>query len=147
MYEIFPQWIFPLLGAVSVVCLFQHTSPVIRNVFGGGSNNEGMGFFSWSFDWNYIGSGCLYNPLGFQLNQDIGICITYIAMASVYYGNAWDGLDFPFMSQALFNTTAGQYPQDQVLTNGKFDPAKYDEVGPARFSATNALFLMVDNLR
>lgn len=50
------------------------------------------------------------------------------------------------MSQALFNSTGGQYPQDQVLTDGRFDEAKYELVGPARFSATNALFLIVDNL-
>jgi hypothetical protein len=50
-YEILPQWIFPLLGALSIVCLINHTSPVLRNVFGGGSNNEGMGLFTWSLDW------------------------------------------------------------------------------------------------
>lgn len=42
-YEIIPQWIFPVLTGVSIFCLVDHTSSVVRNVFGGASNNEGMG--------------------------------------------------------------------------------------------------------
>jgi OPT family oligopeptide transporter len=78
--------------------------------------------------------------------RDIGILITYVGMASVYYGNAWNGLDFPFMSQSIFDTEGYKYNQTALLTDGKFDQAKYDVIGPARFSATNALFLMVNNL-
>ncbi len=78
VWEIIPQWIFPLLSAVSIVCLVNHTSPVLRNVFGGGSNNEGMGFFSWCFDWNLITSANLYTPLWTQINIDIGIALTYV---------------------------------------------------------------------
>lgn len=59
------------MSAVSIICLINHTSPVLRNVFGGGSNNEGMGLLSWSFDWNYIGSDCLYLPLEMQLNKSV----------------------------------------------------------------------------
>ena len=75
---------------------------MFRNIFGGASNNEGMGLLSWCLDWNLIGSDCLYNPIWLQINQDIGIFLTYILMASVYYGNLWRAKDFPFMSQAIF---------------------------------------------
>ena len=75
---------------------------MFRNVFGGASNNEGMGLLSWCLDWNLIGSDCLFNPLWLQINQDIGIFLTYILMAAVYYGNLWRAKDFPFMSQAIF---------------------------------------------
>lgn len=91
-----------MLTGVSIVCLVNHTNPVLRNVFGGASNNEGMGLLAWCFDWNLITSNCLFNPLWLQINQDIGIILTYILMTSVYYGNLWHGLDFPFMSQAIF---------------------------------------------
>ena len=94
--------IFPLLTGVSIFCLANNSSPVFRNVFGGASNNEGMGLLSWCFDWNLIGSACLYNPLWLQINQDIGIILTYILMSAVYYGNLWKGKQFPFMSQAIF---------------------------------------------
>ena len=65
-----------------------------------------MGLLAWCFDWNLIGSPCLYNPIWLQINQDIGICLTYILMASVYYGNLWNGKAFPFMSQAIFVSPA-----------------------------------------
>ena len=94
--------IFPVLTGVSIFCLANNHSPIFRNVFGGASNNEGMGLLSWCFDWNLIGSECLYNPLWLQLNQNIGIFLTYILMAGVYYGNLWRAKDFPFMSQAIF---------------------------------------------
>jgi hypothetical protein len=69
-----------------------------------------------------------------------------ILMSAVYYGNIWRGQDFPFMSQAIFDTNGNQYNQTAILTDGRFDKSKYDAIGPAYFSATNALFLIVDNL-
>lgn len=94
--------IFPLLTGISIFCLADNTNLVFRNVFGGGSNNEGMGLLSWCFDWNLIGSSWLYNPIWLQINQDIGIIFTYVLMSAVYYGNIWHGKSFPFMSQAIF---------------------------------------------
>ncbi|KAJ7231380.1 OPT oligopeptide transporter [Mycena rebaudengoi] len=140
----FPQWIFPMLTGVSIFCMIDHTSPVIRNIFGGASNNEGMGLLALCFDWNLIGSGSLYTPLWTQININIGILFTYILMASVYYGNIWHGKTFPFMSQELFNATGSPYNQSLILTDGKFDPVKYEQ--PAFFSATNALGLITQNL-
>ncbi|THH31057.1 hypothetical protein EUX98_g3142 [Antrodiella citrinella] len=146
VWEIIPQWIFPLLTGVSIFCLANNTSPVFRNVFGGASNNEGMGLLSWCFDWNLIGSAWLYNPMWLQINQDIGVLLTYGLMTGVYYGNLWHAKDFPFMSQAIFASDGTQYNQTALLTNGRFDPAAYAELGPAWFSATNALYLITSNL-
>ncbi|KAJ4478642.1 OPT oligopeptide transporter protein-domain-containing protein [Lentinula edodes] len=146
VYEIIPQWIFPLLTGVSIFCLIDHTSSVMRNVFGGASNNEGMGLLAVSFDWNLITSENLYTPLWTQLNQDIGVVLTYILMCAVYYGNIWQGLKFPFMSQAIFDSDGNQYNQTAILTNNKFDPVKYAEIGPAWFSSTNALYFITANL-
>lgn len=39
-----------------------------------------------------------------------------------------------------------QYNQTALLTNGRFDPVKYEQLGPAYFSATNALYLITSNL-
>jgi hypothetical protein len=62
IYEIIPAYIFPLLNGISIFCLAsQHASPGVQNVFtnlfGGADSNEGLGLFSMSFDWQYIGSG------------------------------------------------------------------------------------------
>lgn len=98
--------IFPLLTGISIFCLADNHSSVVRNIFGGASNNEGMGLLSWCFDWNLITSNCLFNPIWLQINQDIGIFFTYILMSGVYYGNLWHAKDFPFMSQAIFVSRA-----------------------------------------
>ncbi|KAE9400851.1 OPT oligopeptide transporter [Gymnopus androsaceus JB14] len=145
-YEIIPQWIFPLLTGVSIFCLADNTSATMRNVFGGASNNEGMGLLAVCFDWNLIGSSCLYTPLWTQLNWNIGIGFTYILMSAVYYGNVWHGLNFPFMSQDIFDINGNEYNQTAILTDNKFDQAKYDQVGPAYFSSTNALYFITANL-
>lgn len=60
-FEVIPSYIFPLLNGVNIFCLAtQHVSPgaqnVITNLFGGTDGNEGLGFLSISFDWQYIGS-------------------------------------------------------------------------------------------
>lgn len=106
--------IFPLLTGISIFCLANNHSSVFRNVFGGASNNEGMGLLSWSLDWNLIGSNCLFNPLWLQINQDIGIILTYILMSAVYYGNLWNAKAFPFMSQAIFVRI---FPPDSFLSS------------------------------
>ena len=61
LWEIFPSYIFPLLNGFSVFCLAsQHASPNVQGVFthlfGGADGNEGLGFLSISFDWQYITS-------------------------------------------------------------------------------------------
>ena len=100
--------IFPLLTGVSIICLADNSSSVVRNIFGGASNNEGLGLFEWCFDWNYITSSCMYSPIWLQINQDIGIMFTYILMGGLYYGNVWKGRQFPFMSQAIFVSSITQ---------------------------------------
>src|ERR1700756_397059 len=61
IFEIIPSYIFPLLNGFNIFCLAsQHASPsvqdVLTNIFGGADSNEGLGLFSLSFDWQYIGS-------------------------------------------------------------------------------------------
>ena len=45
IWELFPQWICPLLTGISVFCLANRTSRVFTNVFGGAEGNEGLGLF------------------------------------------------------------------------------------------------------
>lgn len=94
--------IFPVLTGISVFCLADNHSPVIRNIFGGASSNEGMGMLSICLDWNIISSLCFWAPLSYQLNIDIGIFLAYIMIFAIYYGNVWGSLSFPFMSQSLY---------------------------------------------
>lgn len=68
IYEIIPAYIFPLLDGFNIVCLTtqrasKQTVDVITNLFGGTNGNEGLGFLSLSFDWQYIGSVYMSLPL------------------------------------------------------------------------------------
>jgi hypothetical protein len=61
VYEIIPAYIFPYLNGFNIFCLASQHAPshlqdVFTNLFGGAAGNEGLGFLSLSFDWQYIGS-------------------------------------------------------------------------------------------
>ncbi|GKT97512.1 related to peptide transporter [Colletotrichum tofieldiae] len=58
VYEFFPAYIFPWLNSVSIPCLAAMNATgskaaVLTNLFGGSINNEGLGLFTLSFDWQY----------------------------------------------------------------------------------------------
>ena len=61
VYEFFPAYIFPWLNSVSIPCLAAmkttgDKAAILTNLFGGATNNEGLGLFSLSFDWQYVRS-------------------------------------------------------------------------------------------
>jgi len=68
VYEVIPSYIFPFLNGFSIFCLAsQHASKktvdVFTKLFGEADGNEGMGFLSLSFDWQYTGSQFISFPL------------------------------------------------------------------------------------
>ena len=105
VWEAFPEYIFTVLTGVSIFCLADQNNLVFTNLFGGASGNEGLGMLSICFDWNYIAG--LWSPLWYPLqtlfNCMLGIIGCYIMFMGVYYGNLWRSLDFPFLSQELFD--------------------------------------------
>jgi hypothetical protein len=76
-WEIFPEWIFPLLTGLSVFCLANPTSPDFTRIFGGSNGNEGLGLLSICFDWQYI-SGGSSNPFAIPLQTQFAKFIGYI---------------------------------------------------------------------
>ncbi len=56
---------FPLLTAISIICLVDNgRHDFVRNLFGAGSSNEGIGMFSFGLSWTLITQG---NPLVWPL--------------------------------------------------------------------------------
>lgn len=58
-YEWFPAYMWPWLNSVSIPCLASmkatgSKAAVLTNLFGGATNNEGLGLLSLGFDWQYI---------------------------------------------------------------------------------------------
>lgn len=59
VYEFFPAYIWPWLNSVSIPCLASmnatgDTAATLTRLFGGATNNEGLGLFSVSLDWQYV---------------------------------------------------------------------------------------------
>ncbi|KAG9100791.1 hypothetical protein FRC06_003729 [Ceratobasidium sp. 370] len=120
VYEIFPQYIFPLLNGFSVFCLASQKASdnvrkVFTNIFGGISGNEGLGLLSLSFDWQYITSSPMSLPLVQQGNSWIGYGICYVAVLAIYYSNAWDAQSFPMLSTSIFGMDGKRYNQTAVF--------------------------------
>ncbi len=70
----------------------------------------------------------------------------------LYYGNVWNALDFPFLSQQLFSsqsnaTSFDVYNQSLILDEKlELDPAALEIQGLPFFAATNASYLLTTNL-
>lgn len=147
-WEWIPQYPFPLLTAFSIICLADNgRHPFVRNLFGAGSSNEGIGLFSFSTSWTLITQGSpLVWPLQTQVNSYIGMAIGYLVLTLTYYHNVFNGRDLVWMSSALFGTDGGTYNQSAILTpSNQLDPEKLAEVGLPRFTTTYAISQMCYN--
>ncbi|OSX63333.1 hypothetical protein POSPLADRAFT_1045686 [Postia placenta MAD-698-R-SB12] len=143
-WEWIPQYPFPLLTAFSIICLADNgRHPFVRNLFGAGSSNEGIGLFSFSTSWTLITQG---SPLVWPL-QTLGMAIGYLVLTLTYYHNVFNGRDLVWMSSALFGTDGGTYNQSAILTpSNQLDPEKLAEVGLPRFTTTYAISQMCYNV-
>jgi hypothetical protein len=59
VYEFLPAYVWPWLNSISIPCLASmhatgNTATTLTNLFGGATNNEGLGLFSISLDWQYV---------------------------------------------------------------------------------------------
>ncbi|KAK5991876.1 Sexual differentiation process isp4-like protein [Cladobotryum mycophilum] len=153
VWEWFPEYIFPLLSGVSIFCLIDRTNPVFTNLFGGAQGNEGMGFLSICFDWNYIaGFGSpLAMPLQTLFNSYIGYMGGIILSMALYYSNIWRAKDFPFMSQLLYDQSSNltnhvEYNETIIMTTDfKVNSTMIDQLGAPYLTATYINYLITSN--
>ncbi|KAH7379849.1 OPT oligopeptide transporter protein-domain-containing protein [Cadophora sp. MPI-SDFR-AT-0126] len=152
VWEWFPQYIAPFLTGVSVFCLANQKNLVFTNIFGGTSGNEGLGLLAVSFDWQYIGVSSFFLPLITLTNSFIGFILCMALYIGVYYGNVWDALRFPFLSQQLFSADSNStkfdiYNQSKILdVNNELDTNRLAAVGIPSFATTYATYLLTTNL-
>ena len=152
VWELFPQYIMPALTGISFFCLANRNSLVFTNIFGGSSGNEGLGLLALSFDWQYITTSSLFLPLITLTNSFIGFAICTGLYIGLYYGNVWNALRFPFLSQELFSQTSNStlytvFNQSQILdANNELNPSALATTGIPFFATTNAAYLLTTNL-
>ncbi|KAB5572484.1 OPT oligopeptide transporter protein-domain-containing protein [Coniochaeta sp. 2T2.1] len=152
VWELFPQYIMPVLTGVSVFCLANRSRLIFTHVFGGSNGNEGLGLLALSFDWQYITTSAFFLPLQTLTNGFIGYILCMCLFCALFYGNVWNALKFPFLSQQLFSSNSTEqlfevYNQSAIL-NSRFelDVAALEAQGLPFFTATNALYLLTTNL-
>ncbi|KAH8598732.1 oligopeptide transporter-like protein [Bisporella sp. PMI_857] len=150
LYEFFPAYIWPWLNSVSIPCLAaMHATgskaAVLSNLFGGSLNNEGLGFFSLSFDWQYITSFNTSLPLPLQAHAAAGYVICFAAMLGIYYTNAWGAKSQPFMSTRLRTEEGGAYPIAKVFVGGILDKDALTKYGIPRLTGSFAYAMFMAN--
>ncbi|TPR06570.1 hypothetical protein CAN33_0023235 [Aspergillus niger] len=142
------------ISSFSIFCLADQHSLVFTNLFGGASGNEGLGFLSLSFDWNYIASlgSPLWYPLYAMTNNFIGYLGCIILFMAIYYANIWRSQDFPFLSQLLYygdsnSTYYHEYNQTLILNSEYIvDPAALKEQGLPWLTGTYVVYLITSNM-
>ncbi|GKT52418.1 oligopeptide transporter 6 [Colletotrichum spaethianum] len=150
VYEFFPAYIFPWLNSVSIPCLAAMNATgskaaVLTNLFGGSINNEGLGLFTLSFDWQYITSFNTSLPLTLQAHSAIGFFICFLAMIGIYYTNAWDAKSQPFMSTRLRSEDGSTYPIAKVFTGGILNQEALAKYGIPRLTGSFAYAMFMAN--
>ncbi|KAH7089561.1 OPT oligopeptide transporter protein-domain-containing protein [Paraphoma chrysanthemicola] len=150
VYEFFPAYIFPWLNSISIPCLAaMHATgakaAVLTNLFGGATNNEGLGWFSISLDWQYITSFQTALPLKLQLHQTAGLVVCMFVMLGIYYGNAWNAKSLPFMSTRLLTAEGKRYPSASVFVNGVLDKSALAKYGAPVLTGTFAYAMFMAN--
>ncbi|PBK64499.1 OPT oligopeptide transporter [Armillaria solidipes] len=148
-WEWIPQYPFPLLTAISVICLADNgRHEFVRNLFGAGSSNEGIGLFSFGLSWTLITQGFpLVWPLQTQVNSYIGMLLGYIVLTASYYSNVFNGRDILWMSTSLFGKDGETYDQEAVIdSNYHLNTTAIAEVGLPRYTTTYAISQLCYNL-
>ncbi|KAI9019181.1 OPT family small oligopeptide transporter [Phycomyces nitens] len=153
IWELFPQYIFPVLGGISVVCLAKRDSPWVQRIFGGTNVNEGLGIGSISLDWSYLSYfSPLVLPLYVQSNLYIGVLISWILVPLVYYYDLWHAKSYPFLANGLFkydpetNTVEG-YKQSLILDEyNNINMTALEEYGRPSFAPMYAISYIYLNL-
>ncbi|KAG5984604.1 hypothetical protein E4U55_004046 [Claviceps digitariae] len=137
IYEFFPAYIFPWLNSISIPCLASMgatgaTAATLTNLFGGATNNEGLGLFSVSLDWQYV-------------HMALGFVICFAAMLGIYYTDAWDAKSQPFMSTRLRTAAGKAYPTAKVFVGGILDKTAFAKFGVPRLTGSFAYAMFMAN--
>ena len=150
LWEWFPAYIFPWLNSISIPCLAAMNATgsqaaVLTNLFGGSVNNEGLGMFSLSLDWQYTTSFQTSLPLKLQAHQAAGLVVCMAAMLGIYYTNTWGAQDLPFMSTSLRTDDGSRYHTATVFSGGVLNSTALEEVGLPRLTGTFAWSMFIAN--
>ncbi|KAK6917893.1 Oligopeptide transporter, OPT superfamily [Dillenia turbinata] len=136
-YYIVPNYLFPSITALSLVCWIWKNSVTAQQI---GSGLHGLGIGSFALDWSTV-AGFLGSPLatpGFAvINIMVGfVIIVYMILPIAYWTNTYQAKRFPIFSSHVFTGDGQQYNVTTILdwTTFEFDQHGYDLHGKINLS-------------
>ncbi|KAI9284990.1 OPT oligopeptide transporter protein-domain-containing protein [Umbelopsis sp. AD052] len=137
LWEFLPEYIFPFLSSLAVICWFAPHNPTAKFV---GSGIGGMGFLNFSLDWaNFSNStGSVYlMPWWTQVITFTSFVVTmWIIVPIIHFKGLWNADIIPIFSQALWTTEGKTYNVTQIISvpSYTFNETAYAIQGPVRIS-------------
>ena len=117
VWEWFPEYIFPLLSSLPLLCYFGHGNPIAYVL---GSGTYGFGILNISLDWNYINNSLfqpMYTPLWSMMNQSAGIIFAcWFLYPILYYSNFLNAKTFPAMNSDVWDEQGNAYNISRIIT-------------------------------
>ncbi|OVA19756.1 Oligopeptide transporter [Macleaya cordata] len=115
-YSVVPNYFFPSIGALSVVCWIWKDSVLAQQI---GSGRFGLGIGSVALDWIAMG-GAIGNPLAIPtfavVNLLIGfILFLYIVTPIAYWSNSYNAKRFPFSAYDLLDFDGQIYNTSRIV--------------------------------
>ncbi|CAG8522064.1 6241_t:CDS:2 [Paraglomus occultum] len=114
VWELFPNFIAPILISVAVLCYFNNTDPKLVAL---GSGLQGLGILDVTFDWNSLSKFSLMaTPWWAQANFFGGSLIfLWIVMPIVYYSNLWNAQTYDITSISEYDSSGAVYNLSRIL--------------------------------
>jgi OPT family oligopeptide transporter len=136
-YYIVPNYLFPTISTISLVCLIWKNSVTAQQI---GSGVYGIGVGSFGLDWATV-AGFLGTPLSTPafaiMNVMAGFfLIVYVILPIAYWTDAYNAKRFPIISPQVFMANGSKYDVNQVLDQStfQFSQAGYDGAGQINLS-------------
>ncbi|KAG9448542.1 hypothetical protein H6P81_008507 [Aristolochia fimbriata] len=120
-YYIVPNYFFPSISALSIVCWIWKRSVTAQQI---GSGYSGLGIGSFGLDWSAI-AGFTGSPLAtpaFAIFNIMGgfFLIIYVLLPITYWSNAYEAKKFPIFTSSVFDIDGNTYNTTRVIEPKSF---------------------------
>ncbi|RUS22850.1 oligopeptide transporter protein [Endogone sp. FLAS-F59071] len=142
-WEFLPEYVFPFLSSLAILCWFAPHNPTVKFV---GSGLGGMGFLNFTLDWSNVTSSITLMPWWTQVITFVAFVVSmWILAPIVYFNKLWNADKIPIFSQSLclldhipadefqkvFLQNGTTYPVLKLITpENTFNETAYAEYGP-----------------
>ncbi|KAF8365045.1 hypothetical protein HHK36_032951 [Tetracentron sinense] len=112
-YYIVPNYFFPSITALSLICLIWKDSVTAQQI---GAGRNGLGLGSFGFDWATMTLDPLVTPM-FSLNNSMAgfVVFFYILTPIAYWTNTYDAKRFPIFSSHVYDSDGHKFNVSRVL--------------------------------